>query len=123
MAFNYLLMGGEPDSLEKLCNSKRGPGTSQSRYAAGGSATRCGSPSCARYVWEQTTGTRGAWPIPSFLDLSADYDGVHLTTRGYLETAGRAHRVGEWASRLRSRALPTPTVCSLYFSACRPDRS
>ena len=43
-----------------------------------------------RYVWEQATGEQATWLIPSFLDLSADYDGVHLSTRGYLESAGRA---------------------------------
>jgi hypothetical protein len=54
-----------------------------------------------RYVWEQTTSERGAWLIPSFPDLSADYDGVHLSTRGYLESAGRALRIDEvWATVL-----------------------
>jgi hypothetical protein len=52
-------------------------------------------------VWEQTTGEQATWLIPSFLDLSADYDGVHLSTRGYLESAGRALRIDEvWATVL-----------------------
>lgn len=52
-------------------------------------------------MWEQTTGERGSWLIPRFLDLSADYDGVHVTTRGYLETAGRAPRIDEvWVTVL-----------------------
>lgn len=54
-----------------------------------------------RYVWEQATGEQATWLIPSFLDLSADYDGVHLSTRGYLESAGRALRIDEvWATVL-----------------------
>ncbi|MGI8627498.1 MAG: hypothetical protein ACR2J5_13175 [Geodermatophilaceae bacterium] len=47
-----------------------------------------------RHDWYRTTGLNGNWLIPDFRAVAADYDGVHLTGRGYLEAAGRALPAG-----------------------------
>jgi hypothetical protein len=43
-----------------------------------------------RHDWWRATGQNGAWAIPDYLAVAADYDGIHLTVLGYLSTAGRA---------------------------------
>jgi hypothetical protein len=43
-----------------------------------------------RHDWWRTAGTAGRWLVPDWSAVAADYDGVHLTLRGYLTTAGRA---------------------------------
>lgn len=43
-----------------------------------------------RHDWWRATGRAGPWHLPDWERVAADYDGVHLTVRGYLTTAGRA---------------------------------
>ncbi|MET0695062.1 MAG: hypothetical protein ABWY56_14100 [Propionibacteriaceae bacterium] len=43
-----------------------------------------------RHDWFRLTGVRGPWLIPDWAAVGVDYDAVHLTTLGYLATAGRA---------------------------------
>ncbi|MGO8960683.1 MAG: hypothetical protein ACLQFR_25395 [Streptosporangiaceae bacterium] len=43
-----------------------------------------------RHDWWRVTGRAGAWVVPDFAAVAADYDAVHLTVGGYLTTAGRA---------------------------------
>ncbi|MFC9788400.1 hypothetical protein [Rhodococcus sp. NPDC127528] len=47
-------------------------------------------PASRRSVWYDTTGEHHDWFIPDWLAVSADYDAVHLTMRGYLTTPGIA---------------------------------
>ena len=39
--------------------------------------------------WRRLTGQSGPWLIPNWARVAADYDAVHLTTVGYLSTAGQ----------------------------------
>ncbi|WP_066301113.1 hypothetical protein [Arthrobacter luteolus] len=47
-----------------------------------------------RHDWFRTTGRDGSWVIPDWQRVSGEWDAVHLTTAGYLHTAGRALQVG-----------------------------
>lgn len=40
--------------------------------------------------WQRTTGREGAWYIPDWAAVAADWDAVHVTVAGYLTTATRA---------------------------------
>lgn len=40
--------------------------------------------------WWRATGRDGRWVMPDWPSVARDWDGVHLTVRGYLTTAGRA---------------------------------
>lgn len=54
-----------------------------------------------RHDWYRVTGRDGRWAMPDWSRVAADYDGVHLTALGYLNTAGRAIEVsGELAAVL-----------------------
>jgi hypothetical protein len=48
-----------------------------------------------RHDWWRTTGVDGRWVIPDWPAVSQHYDGVHVSVRGYLTTAGLPLRVGE----------------------------
>lgn len=50
--------------------------------------------------WARSTGRRGRWVIPDWPAVSADYDAVHVSTWGYLTTAGRPVGVNGAASLL-----------------------
>ena len=43
-----------------------------------------------RHDWYRVTGRDGAWVIPDWAAVAAEYDAVHLPISGYLELAGRA---------------------------------
>jgi hypothetical protein len=47
-----------------------------------------------RHDWWRTTGVDGPWLMPDWSAVATAYDGVHLTVRGYLTTAGRYLAVG-----------------------------
>lgn len=49
-----------------------------------------------RHDWWRATGRDLEWAIPDFNAVAGDYDAVHLSVAGYLATAGRAVRAGEW---------------------------
>ncbi|HZC72847.1 MAG TPA: hypothetical protein VE442_19275 [Jatrophihabitans sp.] len=40
--------------------------------------------------WWRATGRDGAWLMPDWAQVAADWDGVHVSVVGYLSTAGRA---------------------------------
>ena len=46
--------------------------------------------SARRHDWYRTTGRTGAWLIPDWAAVAADWDAVHLSVGGYLATATRA---------------------------------
>ena len=46
-----------------------------------------------RHDWWKVTGWTGAWVIPDFAAVAADYDAIHVSVLGYLVTAGRAFPV------------------------------
>lgn len=51
--------------------------------------------------WWRTTGRDGAWVVPDWSEVARHWDGVHLSVRGYLRTAGRIVEVdGDRASVL-----------------------
>lgn len=43
-----------------------------------------------RHDWFRTVGRDGPWVIPDWQRVANEWDAVHLTTMGYLNTAGRA---------------------------------
>jgi hypothetical protein len=43
-----------------------------------------------RHDWFRTTGRDGAWVVPDWAAVAAQYDAVHLPITGYLSAAGRA---------------------------------
>jgi hypothetical protein len=49
-----------------------------------------------RHDWWRATGRDVEWAIPDFHAVASDYDAVRLSVAGYLSTAGRALRAGEW---------------------------
>jgi len=49
-----------------------------------------------RHDWWRATGRDLEWAIPDFHALADDYDAIHLSVAGYLATAGRALRAGDW---------------------------
>lgn len=48
-----------------------------------------------RHDWFRTTGATGGWVIPDWSRAAEEFDAIHLTVAGYLETAGRAVAVTE----------------------------
>lgn len=48
-----------------------------------------------RHDWYRTTGRDGAWVMPDWERVAEHTDGVHLTTLGYLRSAGRAIDLGD----------------------------
>ncbi|MFZ3452453.1 hypothetical protein [Arthrobacter sp. 7Tela_A1] len=46
-----------------------------------------------RHDWFRTTGRDGPWVIPDWQRVAGEWDAVHLTVSGYLQTAGRALEV------------------------------
>lgn len=50
--------------------------------------------------WKRATGRAGRWVIPDWPAVAADYDAVHLSTWGWLTTAGRPVAVSGAASLL-----------------------
>jgi hypothetical protein len=53
-----------------------------------------------RHDWYRATGRDGTWLLPDWTRVASEYDAVHLSVAGYLETAGRAIPVGRSASVL-----------------------
>ena len=51
-----------------------------------------------RQDWYRVTGRDGCWVIPNWLDVAGAWDGVLLTKRAYLSSAGTAIPVGDAAS-------------------------
>ncbi|WOH19784.1 hypothetical protein IRJ34_05525 [Paenarthrobacter sp. GOM3] len=47
-----------------------------------------------RQDWFRSTGRHGRWLIPDWQQAASEWDAVHLTVAGYLNTAGRALPVG-----------------------------
>ena len=43
-----------------------------------------------RHDWFRTTGRDGAWVVPDWAAVAAEYDAVHLPIAGYLSAVGRA---------------------------------
>jgi len=62
-----------------------------------------------RHDWHRTTGEAGPWVVPDWSRVAEEYDGVHLTVAGYLETAGRSIPVGEGASSVLAGWDPDTT--------------
>jgi len=51
--------------------------------------------SSRRHDWYRTTGRAGAWRIPDWAAVAADWDAVHLSVGGYLTAATRPLAVGD----------------------------
>jgi hypothetical protein len=51
--------------------------------------------SSRRHDWWKVTGWAGAWLMPDYAAVAADYEAIHLSVGGYLTTAGRALAVGD----------------------------
>lgn len=51
-----------------------------------------------RHDWYRVTGRDGRWVIPNWRDVAGEWDGVLLTKRAYLSSAGTAIPVGDAAS-------------------------
>ncbi|MGY1812425.1 hypothetical protein [Blastococcus sp. SYSU D00820] len=48
-----------------------------------------------RHAWWEVSGWDGAWVLPDWVAVAADWDAVHVTVAGYLTAAGRALPAGE----------------------------
>ncbi len=53
-----------------------------------------------RRSWREETGWSGGWLIPDWSLVRRDFDGLHLSVLGYLETVGRCVVIGEHRSNL-----------------------
>jgi hypothetical protein len=66
---------------------------------------------CRRTIWREATGRDGLWLIPDWPAVAASgVDGVHLTTAGYLRTAGRAVDVVDAHSSVLAGWAPDITI-------------
>ncbi|MBD7993850.1 hypothetical protein H9639_00835 [Arthrobacter sp. Sa2CUA1] len=63
-----------------------------------------------RHDWFHTTGRDGRWVIPDWQLLAGEWDAVHLTTAGYLHTAGRALQVGADTASVLAGLDPDSTL-------------
>lgn len=63
-----------------------------------------------RHEWYQATGRVGAWHIPDWAAVAADFDAVHVSVAGYLATAGRP------------LPLPGGQVATM-LAGCDPDQT
>ncbi|WP_068149735.1 hypothetical protein [Rhodococcoides corynebacterioides] len=62
-----------------------------------------------RHEWYRTTGRSGRWVIPDWLRVAEVYDGVHLTTTGYLSAA--------------TTAIPVDDDCASVIAGWAPDET
>ena len=63
-----------------------------------------------RHDWVRATGRSGAWVIPDWARVADEYDGVHLTVAGYLNSAGRAIPVDDDTASVLAGWDPDQTV-------------
>lgn len=63
-----------------------------------------------RHDWYRTTGRDGRWVIPDWEQVATEFDAVHLTTMGYLSSAGRALPVGRDTASVVSGWNPDTTI-------------
>lgn len=61
-------------------------------------------------TWVETTGRRGAWVMPDWAAVAQEVDGVHLTVRGYLSTAGRPLPLDPQTATLLAGFSPDQTI-------------
>lgn len=62
-----------------------------------------------RHDWRWTR-WEGKWPIPSWREVAARYDGVHLSVAGHLEGSYRALPVGDGACTCIAGWDPDETI-------------
>jgi hypothetical protein len=53
-------------------------------------------PRSRRHDWWRATGEDARWAIPDYPAMAADFDAIHVSVMGYLSTAGRVLRAGEF---------------------------
>jgi hypothetical protein len=53
-----------------------------------------------RNDWSRWTGREGRWVLPDWRSVAAQWDGVHVSVAGYLNTAGMAVDTGGEAATL-----------------------
>lgn len=63
-----------------------------------------------RHDWYRVTGRAGRWVIPDWERVASEWDGVHLTTFGYLGAAGRALSVSDGVATLLAGWDPDATI-------------
>ena len=62
-----------------------------------------------RHDWFRTTGAADRWVIPDWVRVADEFDAVHVTTTGYLTTAGRPVAVEEDTSSVLAGWNPDET--------------
>lgn len=62
-----------------------------------------------RHDWFRTTGVAGTWVVPDWSRAAEEFDAIHLTVAGYLETAGRAVAVTDDTSSVLAGWDPDQT--------------
>lgn len=84
-----------------------------------------------QWDWRETTGRRGAWVMPNWRAVAADWDAVHLSVAGYLRSAGTAIACDEhtasviagWDPDTTYWLGPTavPETPAVEWRRCEPD--
>ena len=69
-----------------------------------------------KHDWWRVTGLAGAWIIPDYVAVAADYEAVHLTVTGYLTSAGRALPLDE-------KLTAGGTVARTMLAGWNPDET
>jgi len=68
-----------------------------------------------RHDWFRTTGRDGAWVVPDWAAVAAEYDAIHLPITGYLSAVGRAIAVTDDTASVIAGWNPDATC---WFTDC-----
>lgn len=71
-------------------------------------------------LWDAATGTRARWVQPDWEAAAAEIDGIHVTVRGYLTSAGRALDLGGGRASVMAGWTPDGIV---WFRAVTTDEA
>lgn len=70
-------------------------------------------------LWSAATGTSAHWVQPDWEAVAREFDGIHVSVRGYLTSAGRALDVGDGRASVMAGIDPDETI---WFRPVEVDR-
>ncbi|OZD58865.1 hypothetical protein [Rhodococcus sp. 06-1460-1B] len=76
-----------------------------------------------RHDWYCATGRAGRWVVPDWPRVAEQYDGIHLTVRGYLSAAGTAITVDDATASVIAGWAPDETYWLTDTAAADGDKA
>lgn len=76
-----------------------------------------------RHDWYRATGRAGRWVVPDWPRVAEQYDGIHLTVRGYLSSAGTAITVDDATASVIAGWAPDETYWLTDTAAANGDKA